>query len=419
MVVGPATGHAGAMNTTPPEAPSGPPPQQPAEGPRVDRDQVRDLGRLRRSVTDRKVAGVAGGLARHLDVDPLVLRVLFVVLAFFGGAGLILYGALWLLVPEDGSNRASINLDERSRTAAIVIVGAIAALLLIGDSWGAFWFPWPLAVIALLALWLVTRNSPAPADYAQAPAGPAAPAQSAPRDQPDQPEQYSGQGDAPTYPQGYYPQQPQTPAYVAPVRPPNPRRRGPVLFWFTLALIALCEGLLGMVDLAGADVVPSAYPALAVAISGVMLLVGAFFGRAGGIILVGLVATLALGATTAADEWEGDHVTVSPVSASSLAQRYWLDAGEQVVDLRDVADVDQLDGRRLEIEGGVGRIEVILPDDLAAVVNADIDGPGHVVLFGEEHGGIDVSESSQDGSVDDPRITIDTHLGVGEIEVHR
>ena len=61
----------------------------PGEGPRVSRDEMRDLRRLRRSATDRKIAGVAGGLARHLDIDPTVLRVLFVVLAFFGGAGLL------------------------------------------------------------------------------------------------------------------------------------------------------------------------------------------------------------------------------------------------------------------------------------------------------------------------------------------
>ncbi|MGZ4450029.1 MAG: PspC domain-containing protein, partial [Nocardioides sp.] len=67
------------MTTTPPEAPHGPAPD--ATGPRVSRDDVRDLSRLRRSVDDRKIAGVAGGLARHLDVDPLVLRVTFVVLA--------------------------------------------------------------------------------------------------------------------------------------------------------------------------------------------------------------------------------------------------------------------------------------------------------------------------------------------------
>ena len=65
-----------------------------AARPPCDRDQVRDLGRLRRTVTDRKVAGVAGGIARHLDIDPFIVRVAFVVLSLFGGAGLIVYAAL-------------------------------------------------------------------------------------------------------------------------------------------------------------------------------------------------------------------------------------------------------------------------------------------------------------------------------------
>ena len=44
----------------------------------------------------------AGGLARHLDIDPIIVRVALVVLVFFGGSGLLLYGAMWLLVPEEG-----------------------------------------------------------------------------------------------------------------------------------------------------------------------------------------------------------------------------------------------------------------------------------------------------------------------------
>ena len=300
MVSGAGTAQAGAMTTTPPEAPSGPPPQDPPgdSGPRVTRDEVRDLGRLRRSVTDRKVAGVAGGLGRHLDVDPLVLRVAFVVLVFFGGAGLIVYGACWLLVPEDGDEKAPFNLDERSRAIALMIVGVLAAVALVGDSWGAFWFPWPIAIVALVALWLLTRNNP-PKDATP----PAAPSYGAvPPVPPMQENPYAAAA------QPFY-YTPQPPAYVAPpvaYRVPNPRRRGPILFWFTLALIALSEGLLGMVDLAGANVAGSAYPALAVAICGVMLLVGAFFGRAGGIILLGLIASASLAGATAADQWDGD-----------------------------------------------------------------------------------------------------------------
>ncbi len=411
------------MTTTPPEAPSGPQPQHPtgSTGPRVDRDQVRDLGRLRRSVTDRKVAGVAGGLGRHLDVDPLILRVAFVVLVFFGGAGLILYGACWILVPEDGAARAPFNLDERSRSVALVVVGVIATLALIGDSWGAFWFPWPLAVVALVALWLLTRNNPprpvppVPPVPTWAPAAPPPPT--------------SGFGEP-----SYAPAPPPQPTYYAPPtqtytgyvppatyvpRPPNPRKRGPILFWFTLALIALAEGVLGIADLAGAGVADAAYPALAVGVCGLMLVVGAFFGRAGGIIALGLISTVVLTGTTAADRWDGDQTLVTPTTASALDDRYWLGAGEQVIDLREVSDLANLDGRTLEVEGGVGHIEVILPEGLTAVVHADVDGPGNIEVFGAEHGGIDTTVNSSDGSETDPRITIDTQLGVGQIEVHR
>ena len=61
------------------------------------------------------MAGVAGGLARHLDIDPIIVRVALVVLVFFGGSGLLLYAAGWLLVPEEGTNDQPLGLDERSR----------------------------------------------------------------------------------------------------------------------------------------------------------------------------------------------------------------------------------------------------------------------------------------------------------------
>ena len=263
----------------PPEAPSGPADESPSdEGPRVTRDEMRDLGRLRRSVDDRKVAGVAGGLARHLDVDPLILRVAFVVLAFFGGAGLLLYGACWLLVPEDGSDEAAITLDDRSRTLALLAVGVLAAFALLGDSWGVFWFPWPLAIIALVVLLFVTRKDRRSATPPPGSGGGAV---------------YAAGGDTSTYEGttsdgGTWSYQ--GPATYTPPR--NPRRRGPMLFWFTLALIALAIGVLGIVDVAGVAVADAAYPALAVGIAGLMLLVGSFYGRAGGLILVGLLATV-------------------------------------------------------------------------------------------------------------------------------
>jgi phage shock protein PspC (stress-responsive transcriptional regulator) len=56
--------------------------------------------RVHRSRTDRKIAGVCGGLASYFNVDPTLIRVLFVVLAVVGGSGVILYLALWLIVPN-------------------------------------------------------------------------------------------------------------------------------------------------------------------------------------------------------------------------------------------------------------------------------------------------------------------------------
>ena len=55
--------------------------------------------RLRLSGTDRKIAGVCGGLGEYFELDPVLFRAAFVVLAFAGGLGILLYLALWLVVP--------------------------------------------------------------------------------------------------------------------------------------------------------------------------------------------------------------------------------------------------------------------------------------------------------------------------------
>jgi phage shock protein PspC (stress-responsive transcriptional regulator) len=61
---------------------------------------------LRRSADDRMLAGVAGGLARYLDVDATLVRIGFVLLTVMGGAGIPIYLACWLLVPEDGDSQS-------------------------------------------------------------------------------------------------------------------------------------------------------------------------------------------------------------------------------------------------------------------------------------------------------------------------
>jgi len=54
---------------------------------------------LRRSNTDKMAGGVCGGLAEHTGIDSLVWRVGFVALTFAGGAGILVYLLLWVLMP--------------------------------------------------------------------------------------------------------------------------------------------------------------------------------------------------------------------------------------------------------------------------------------------------------------------------------
>ena len=50
---------------------------------------------------DRMIAGVCGGLAKYFDIDPTIVRVLFVVTIFIGGGGILAYIILWIVVPEE------------------------------------------------------------------------------------------------------------------------------------------------------------------------------------------------------------------------------------------------------------------------------------------------------------------------------
>ena len=398
------------MTTTPPDAPTGPPSadqgedgsDQSPQGSRATREEIRDLGRIRRTTgADRKVAGVAGGLARHLDIDPIILRVAFVVLVFFGGAGLLLYGACWLLLPEDGSASAPLSLDDRNRSIALVVVGAISALLVLGDSIGQFGFPWPLALVALVALLVLIFLD---RDRKPRPSAPPVP---------HVPDPTTG---------AFTPVAPGTPVPVATTylpRPRNPRRRGPILFWFTMALAALGVGVLGILDLAGAPIADPAYPALVVGTCGVMLLVGAFYGRAGGLIFVGLVAALVLSLATIAQRVDGADITRRPLAAADVPASLDTSAGEIILDLTDVQDLAALDGKHVELDSDIGRIAVIVPAGLSVQVDANIDGPGHLELFGDERGGIGISdEVHHNAGLGTPELSIDANVSIGEIHVY-
>lgn len=58
-------------------------------------------GKLYLSDKDKKIAGVCGGLAEYFDIDATIIRIIWFVLAFGYGTGLLLYIAFWLIVPRE------------------------------------------------------------------------------------------------------------------------------------------------------------------------------------------------------------------------------------------------------------------------------------------------------------------------------
>ncbi|HEV2797384.1 MAG TPA: PspC domain-containing protein [Nocardioides sp.] len=408
-------------------------PGTPTGGPRVSRDEMKDLGRLRRSVTDRHIAGVAGGIARHLDIDAIIVRVALVVGVFFGGAGLLLYVGAWLLVPEEGTEDEPLGLDQRSRSMALAGVGILALLAAVGEWAGAFWFPWPLAIVGALVVWFLHRKEkgtrrPQTGYGHAAPtysgAGPsAAYATDTTTDPATDPLADPSADPATTYDQtAYAAYVPGDDAahwqqYSREPRPRNPRKRGPKLFLFTIALIALAEGVLGVVDLAGVPVVGSAYPALALGITAAMLIVGSFWGRAGGLIAVGLVAAVATAGATIGNNIDEDDRFYAPASAGEVQEQYEFGGGRFILDLSEVSDIEALDGRDVAIEGLGGRIEVIVPDGMDVDVRTQVVG-GDSRVFDQRSDGFDITQNGfLDGGDDVPDMSITIDLVGGEILV--
>ena len=57
--------------------------------------------RLHRSRSEKMIAGVCGGIAEYMDMDPTIVRVLWVLVAFLAGTGILLYLILWVVMPLD------------------------------------------------------------------------------------------------------------------------------------------------------------------------------------------------------------------------------------------------------------------------------------------------------------------------------
>ncbi|GAB4093432.1 PspC domain-containing protein [Flaviaesturariibacter terrae] len=103
----------------------------------------RPRGRLYRNTSDRFLAGVCSGLANYFDIDPTIVRIIFLVLAFGGGASIFVYILLWIFVPKkllmpSPAKRFFRNPDER-------ILGGVAGGI-------AAYFKWDVWTVRLVFL---------------------------------------------------------------------------------------------------------------------------------------------------------------------------------------------------------------------------------------------------------------------------
>ena len=118
-----------------------------------------------RSSTDRVIAGVAGGLAEQLGIDAVPIRLAFAVLAFAGGAGVLVYLVCWLIAsdtPLAVEHPANIDANPRSEPQQVLAVGLVVAGALLIFREVGLWFGdglvWPVAVAALGSAVIWTRT---------------------------------------------------------------------------------------------------------------------------------------------------------------------------------------------------------------------------------------------------------------------
>src|SRR4051794_4922113 len=118
---------------------------------------------LRRDTDHRVIAGVCSGLARHLGVDPLIVRVAFVAAATAGGLGVAIYALVWVFVPAGDAPARAMRLRTGRGTVEIALGVALLALsvLLTARALGLLFsdvIVWPLTLVAAGAalLWRQT-----------------------------------------------------------------------------------------------------------------------------------------------------------------------------------------------------------------------------------------------------------------------
>ena len=361
---------------------------------------------LRRSASDKVIAGVAGGLAENFGVSSLAVRSLFglafVVIAWqvwtLLGIAIVAYVLLWIFVP-----REDIGVSPAGRlTGRFPRIGpAIGVLLLLAGAAAIAaqldgWLVWPVLLIGggvLLYRYDAGRGAPRSA-------APSVPDVTPPATLP------------PTSVE--LPPEPRAP------RPP--RERSP-LGWLGLGIALLVVGVAAIAQNLGVlEIRLVRYPALVLLILGLTMLVGAFAGRARWLVLPAiLVVPFLLAASVVTVPLEGGfgNLYEHPFSSAAVHGSYQRVAGDIYLDLTELTGTQA--APVVSATTGFGSVNVTVPFD-AHVIVTERAGAGVV------HAGRAVSDTGFEASLsatmepkrgDGATITLDLETGIGDVWVYR
>ncbi len=432
--------------------------------------------RLVRRKDHRIIAGVCAGLGDYFDVDPVIFRAVFVVLAVLGGAGFLLYGLAWLLLPSATGPGAPPHDAIAHRTlfrtrragawlgVAILIAGTAVLLSNVGDHGALHWIirpgiVWGAALI-LLGVLVYQRGSERRSDAeglprasAAAPVASPAPAAGpapfeAPTGSPAGPIAFDAASLPPapappatdagtTAASGYaWPAPAPAPivetAPAAPAAPASGRRRRErsALGWVTLGALLLAVGVAAVLDQAGViSMSVGRFVALALAVLGVGLLVGTRWGRARWLIVPGIVLIPFVLAGSLIrvplTGGVGDRF-LRPQTVSEVLPAYRLAAGHLDIDLRDVDFGSLASPLSVTATVGAGELVVRVPAGALVTIHGSV-GAGQILVRSEP---FDASDRAADGfnaSIDQsygppgttPALVLNLGAGFGQITVIR
>ena len=443
----------GEQAPSPPSPPSPTQPLPPAPGATATQalppPPVAPAGGVRRLVrrSDRRmVAGVAGGIADYLGIEAWIVRIGFVVLIPFGGFGALAYLIAWLLIPAAGS--------EHSLAAAVVhrppsglrsYLGVALILLAVAILASAFSQPQVIWAIVLIAFGVFLfrhddaepPDRPPPAGGGPGPAAAASgtlPAVEPPAATTTEPLGPSpGPGDTATatipadLPVWAPPPPPPGPTAAWGAPPPRRPRRRPFLGPLTFAVALIVTGLVLVLDNLGVvDLSIGQELAVFLTVLGGGLLAGTWWGRAWGLIPVGLVAVplVAVAALAGPVPVQGGVAErlFRPATAAEVRPSYRLAGGELILDLSKVEPAPAARPVQASVAGG--RLLVVVPDEVAARVRGRV-GVGALDLLGHVDNGaqvdstVDVPPVKAPAKGAAPSVDLDLMAGYGVVEVRR